>query len=197
MCPSFSLCACRILKMRSCLRSPLAPGSSRDRAILVSSVIFFSFSSAMVICTYEVIFFGRDFVFLSEGISLPPCGHTAELLKQLAVVLRQSVQVRSGCHDVPHRRFCQKHRSWFPECGCSAGETCASPSRQADKAYTGSAEYVERQIHDQNAWSIFLLTIGNNLGHDPIFRPLGDGRLRSATAAIRASFKRDLPELPK
>src|SRR6266446_191240 len=52
MCPSFSLCACRILKMRSCLRSPLAPGSSKDRAILVSSVIFFSLSSAMVIFTY-------------------------------------------------------------------------------------------------------------------------------------------------
>src|SRR5208282_942995 len=52
MCPSFSLCACRILKMRSCLRRPLAPGSSKDRAILVSSVMFFSFSSAMVIFTY-------------------------------------------------------------------------------------------------------------------------------------------------
>src|SRR5258706_4269881 len=58
MCPSFSLCACRILKMRSCLRRPLAPGSSRDRAILVSSVIFFSFSSAMVIFTYRMDFSG-------------------------------------------------------------------------------------------------------------------------------------------
>src|SRR3984957_1793661 len=48
MCPSFSLCACRILKMRSCLRSPLAPGSSKVLAILVSSVMFFSFNSAMV-----------------------------------------------------------------------------------------------------------------------------------------------------
>src|SRR2546425_8656426 len=53
MCPSFSLWAWRILKMRSCLRSPLAPGRSRDRAILVSSVIFFSLSSAMVIITYR------------------------------------------------------------------------------------------------------------------------------------------------
>src|SRR5579864_6238517 len=50
MCPSFSLWACRILKMRSCLRRPLAPGRSRVRAILVSSVIFFSLSSAIVIC---------------------------------------------------------------------------------------------------------------------------------------------------
>src|SRR5271166_5950824 len=48
MWPSFSLCACRILKMRSCLRSPLAPGSSKVLAILVNSVMFFSFSSAMV-----------------------------------------------------------------------------------------------------------------------------------------------------
>src|SRR3569832_76017 len=49
MCPSFSLWACRILKMRSCLRSPEAPGRSSVRAIRVSSVMFFSFSSAMVI----------------------------------------------------------------------------------------------------------------------------------------------------
>src|SRR5205823_6774223 len=35
--------------MRSCLRRPLAPGSSRVRAILVSSVMFFSLSSAIVI----------------------------------------------------------------------------------------------------------------------------------------------------
>src|SRR5580692_8478165 len=49
MWPSFSLCAWRILKIRSCLRNPLAPGRSKDRAILVSSVIFFSFNSAMVI----------------------------------------------------------------------------------------------------------------------------------------------------
>src|ERR1700722_21004970 len=46
--------------MRSCLRNPLAPGRSKDRAILVSSVIFFSFSSAMVIIrfTCEGIFKG-------------------------------------------------------------------------------------------------------------------------------------------
>src|SRR5581483_8992168 len=35
--------------MRSCLRRPLAPGSSRLRAILVSSVMFFSFNSEIVI----------------------------------------------------------------------------------------------------------------------------------------------------
>src|SRR5512135_168615 len=71
MCPSFSLCACRILKMRSCLRRPLAPGSSKDRAILVSSVMFFSFSSAMVIITY-----GMGFLWgvLRVDFYLPPCG---------------------------------------------------------------------------------------------------------------------------
>src|SRR5208283_3299498 len=67
MCPSFSLCACRILKIRSCLRSPLAPGSSKDRAILVSSVMFFSLSSAMVIFTYV-----DDF--LREGLSFSLAG---------------------------------------------------------------------------------------------------------------------------
>src|SRR5215467_8477912 len=48
MWPSFSLWACRILKIRSCLRMPLAPGRSSVRAILVNSVMFFSLSSAMV-----------------------------------------------------------------------------------------------------------------------------------------------------
>src|SRR3981189_3333013 len=108
-----------------------------------------------------MIFFGRDCLFLSRGwIALPPCGHTAEPLKQLAVVLRQRFRVRSGCHDVPHPRSCQIHRSWFPECGCSAYETCALPSRQAGKAYTGSAKYVERQIHDRSAFSFVLLQLG-------------------------------------
>src|SRR5208283_214295 len=116
MCPSFSLCACRILKMRSCLRSPLAPGSSKDRAILVSSVMFFSLSSAMVIFTCV------DW-FSWEGFSFPLGGRDCfaavrahgGAAKQLAVVLRQSSRVRSGCHDVPQRRSCQKHHSWFPE----------------------------------------------------------------------------------
>src|SRR5438094_9693051 len=53
MWPSFSLCACRILKIRSCLVRPLAPGRSRVRAIFVSSVMFFSLSSAMVMVTYK------------------------------------------------------------------------------------------------------------------------------------------------
>ncbi len=51
--------------MRSCLRSPLAPGNSKDRAILVSSVIFFSFSSAMVIFTYRMDFSREGF---SRGV---------------------------------------------------------------------------------------------------------------------------------
>src|SRR5260370_5724723 len=55
MWPSFSLWACRVLKMRSCLRRALAPGRSRARAILVSSVMFFSFSSAIVIVTYGIL----------------------------------------------------------------------------------------------------------------------------------------------
>src|ERR1700761_9745175 len=52
MWPSFSLWAWRILKIRSCLRKPLAPGISRVRAMRLNSVIFFSFNSEMVIFTY-------------------------------------------------------------------------------------------------------------------------------------------------
>src|SRR5262249_55983246 len=59
MWPSFSLCAWRIFKIRSCLRMSLAPGRSSVRAILVSSVMFFSFSSAMVMVTYGIVLEGR------------------------------------------------------------------------------------------------------------------------------------------
>src|SRR5271163_946568 len=38
--------------MRSCLRRPLAPGSSRVRAMRVNSVMFFSFNSEIVMFTY-------------------------------------------------------------------------------------------------------------------------------------------------
>src|SRR5579862_7412496 len=155
MCPSFSLCACRILKIRSCLRSPLAPGSSKDRAILVNSVMFFSFSSAMVIGYLQRLDCIREG--FSRGIALPPCGHTAELLKQLAVVLRQSFRVHSGCHDVPRLRSCQEPGSSSPEYGCSVYEIYALPSRQAGTPCNGCAEYEARQIHDQNACWVSLL----------------------------------------
>ena len=144
-----------------------------------------------------MIFFGRDFLFLSRGwIALPPCGHTAELLMQLAVVLRQSSRVRSGCHDVPHRRFCQIHRSWFPVCGCSAYGISASPSRQAGRAYTGSAKYVERQIHDRIAFSFVLLTKGITWATIPIVDWV-IGEYELAKLQFRPGCNRDLPELPK
>src|SRR6476620_1724368 len=48
--------------MRSCLRRPLAPGKSRVRAILVSSVMFFSLSSAIVMVSPTGVFLitGQD-----------------------------------------------------------------------------------------------------------------------------------------
>src|SRR5580692_10093973 len=67
MCPSFSLWACRILKMRSCLRRPLAPGSSRDRAMRVNSVMFFSLSSEIVMFTYGDFAEGRAGGTYEEG----------------------------------------------------------------------------------------------------------------------------------
>ena len=146
MCPSFSLCACRIFQRSGDLGQ-------------LGNIFFFEFCNGHIYLR-GVIFFGRDCLFLSRGcISLPPCGHTAELLRQLAVVPRQSFRVRLGCHDGPRQRSCQKHRSWFPECGCSAYEICASPSRQAGKACTGSAKYVARQIHDRSASSFVLLQL--------------------------------------
>src|SRR5260221_13189815 len=109
MCPSFSLCACRILKMRSCLRSPLAPGSSRDRAILVSSVIFFSFSSAMVVFTYRMDFSREGF---SRGILAAVWAHGGTALSspplRLGEILRfaqnvMAFRARDPVKNLVHR----------------------------------------------------------------------------------------------
>ena len=45
--PFFSVCACRILKISSCLRMPVAPTTLRSLATWVSVVMFISFSLAM------------------------------------------------------------------------------------------------------------------------------------------------------
>src|SRR5690348_10916588 len=61
MWPSFSLCACRMRKMRSCLRMPLAPAISSERAIRLNSVMFFSLSSEIVILYLRLDLDGRCF----------------------------------------------------------------------------------------------------------------------------------------
>src|SRR6516164_8215568 len=56
--------------MRSCLRRPLAPGSSRVRAMRVNSVMFFSFNSEIVMFTYGE--------FFAEGRAGGSCGKRAK-----------------------------------------------------------------------------------------------------------------------
>src|SRR5271165_1015722 len=164
MWPSFSLCAWRILKMRSCLRIPLAPGRSKVLAILVSSVMFFSFSSAMVMihlnpCTrhYSLVATGD---FQKEGdagkTQIPP-GRKAGLVKQPAVVPQQNSLVPTILLAAVSLRCGPARRSSFPGFGCSAGGISAWPWRQADRAYTGSAEFVKHQTRDQSACALFLL----------------------------------------
>src|SRR5579863_10440291 len=164
MCPSFSLCACRILKMRSCLRSPLAPGSSKVLAILVSSVMFFSFSSAMVmICprndsttpghfNVSVSAFSGDF--LRKDIQGRQNNYQAGgrgCFRQPAVVPQQNSPAPTILPAAPRPRSGPTHHSSFLGFWCSAGGTSAWPWRQADRAYTGSATFVKRQTHDQSA----------------------------------------------
>src|SRR5579859_1334280 len=166
MWPSFSLCACRILKMRSCLRIPLAPGRSKVLAILVSSVMFFSFSSAMVMihlnpCTraYSVVSAGD---FFEEGtqerLILRQAGRRG-WVKQPAVVPRQRSLVPTKLLAAPSQRSGPARRSSFPGFWCWADGTSAWPWRQADTAYNDSEESVKRQTHDQSACFMYLLTL--------------------------------------
>src|ERR1700691_3735134 len=164
MWPSFSLCACRILKIKSCLRIPLAPGKSKVLAILVSSVMFFSFSSAMVMihlnpCTRasSVVSTGD---FLKEGTQERRKWYKAGRrgwVKQPAVVPQQNSLVPTIHLAVPRQRSGPKQHSSFPGFWCWAGGTSAWPWRQADKAYNDSAESVKHQTHDQSACAFVLL----------------------------------------
>src|SRR5258708_7031153 len=142
MWPSFSLCACRILKIKSCLRRPLARGRSRARAILVSSLIFFSFNSAIVIFTYGVLDwikggYARD----SEAGMLFPSGFFPRtrqpdwpggdkgnsIMRPGAVVLQLSPGTRPVPPLVrPRCRHGQTHLSSCLECGFPAGQTSLS-----------------------------------------------------------------------
>src|SRR5579859_6181293 len=142
MWPSFSLCACRILKIKSCLRIPLAPGRSKVLAILVSSVMFFSFNSAMVMIhlnprtrTYSLVSAGD---FQKEGTQERRKYYQAGRrgwVKQPAVVPPQNSLVPTKPLVAPSQQSGPKRRSWFPECGCWADGTYVWPWRQADKAY--------------------------------------------------------------
>src|SRR3954453_9550307 len=133
--------------MRSCLRIPLAPGRSKVLAILVSSVMFFSFSSAMVMihlnpCTsaYSVVSTG-DF----QRRGLRKDAHNARQeggagVRQPAVVPRQRSLVPTKLPAAPSQRSDPARRSLFPGFWYWAGGISACPWRQADKAYNDSAE---------------------------------------------------------
>src|SRR6266567_216731 len=117
MWPSFSLCACKILKIRSCLRIPLAPGRSRVRAILVNSVIFFSLSSAMVIRHLRG---DRDFVIKGgyfQGDLVNSGQEGGAGVTQPAVVPQQNVLAQTKPSVAQSLRSDPALRSWFPGCG--------------------------------------------------------------------------------
>ena len=80
-------------------------------------------------------------------------------VKQPAVVPRQNSLVPTKLLADPSQRSGPKRRSSFPGFWCWAGGTSAWPWRQADKAYTGSAESVKHQTHDQSACAFILLTL--------------------------------------
>src|SRR2546422_5520557 len=118
MWPSFSLCAWRILKIKSCFRNPLAPGRSKDRAILVNSVMFFSLSSAMVIGHLRGDFQGG---YAKED--LPSGARGGAGIKQPAVVPRQNVPARQELTAPPSLPSGPGLRSWFPGFWCLVCET--------------------------------------------------------------------------
>src|SRR3954468_13482806 len=103
MWPSFSLCACRILKIRSCLRSPLAPGRSSVRAIRVSSVMFFSFNSAMVMFTYGIFKKERN-----RSVARKFGGGFGAPDTALSDVARRGCRPQSGPAHAPHLLMLEK-----------------------------------------------------------------------------------------
>src|ERR1039458_2518489 len=178
MCPSFSLCACKILKMRSCLRSPLAPGSSNDRAILVSSVIFFSFSSAMVIFTYVDFLregFSRDGLLCRRAGTRRSCLSSSPLCFGKVLGFAQDVmtfRIGDFVKNIVHGFLNAGIRLMKPA-RCLRGKLAKHiPVSQSMKRvkYTIGAHVRSFSFNR------------DNFGDSPIFcpHPLGDGRLRSA-----------------
>jgi len=63
------------LEMRSCLRRPLAPGSSMIGAILVARNVFFFHSAMVIVPTWIVLRKGFSFPGWGVGFLCRPCGH--------------------------------------------------------------------------------------------------------------------------
>src|SRR5581483_4910595 len=101
-----------------CLRSPLAQGSSKVLAILGSSVMFFSLSSAMVMVTYKGMF--------KRGAGwdrFTPRGRAAGLFSQPAGVAQKRSPVQAEPLFAPNPQSGPIRYSWFPGWGCWACET--------------------------------------------------------------------------
>jgi len=160
MCPSFSLCACRILKMRSCLAESAGAGQLQGSGDLgqLGNIFFFELQQWSYLPTW-MIFFGRDCLFLSRGwiafgrragtrrsalSSSPLCFGKVFGFAQDVMTFRIGDLVK-----IPD--------SWFPECGCSLYEFARCLRGQLAKHIPRSAKYVERQIHDQGILSFVLL----------------------------------------
>src|SRR5271165_6316296 len=152
MWPSFSLCAWRILKIRSCLRRPLAPGRSSWRAILVNSVMFFSFNSEIVIVTYGDLAEGQD------GILRETRRRRGALMLR-AAVLRLRSPVLESRPRAPNRQCGSEPHSSCPGCEYLDGGTCASPSRRVgDRKSTRL-----NSSHVKISYAVFCLKKKNEL----------------------------------
>ena len=91
------------------------------------------------------------------------------VVKQPAAVPQQNVLAPIKRFGAQSLQSGPTLRSWFPGFGYSAYETSGWPSRQAGRAYNGSAKYVKHRKHDQSACYVILLI--SKVGHRPIFRP--------------------------
>jgi hypothetical protein len=80
-------------------------------------------------------------------------------VRQPAVVPRQRSLVPTKLLAAPSQRSDPARHSSFPGFWCWADGTSAWPWRQADRAYTGSAEFVKHQTHDQSACALSLLLV--------------------------------------
>src|SRR5215469_8708454 len=93
---------------------PLAPGRSSERAILVSSVMFFSLSSAMVIGHLRRIGIIRAGFKIVQGNSIKSRQGGGAGFKQPAVVPQQNVPAQTAPFAAQSLRFDPVLRSWFP-----------------------------------------------------------------------------------
>ena len=148
MWPSFSLCAWRILKMRSCLRRPLAPGRSSGASYFgkLGDVLFFEFRDGHV-------HLRRDMAEGQAGRIGRGTRRSATRLCSAPLSLGSSLRFYHQVLAIGISDAMQHLVGRILDTGVGHDETSALPWKPTGRACNGCAAYELLRIRDRTASS--------------------------------------------